>query len=769
MKQAANFFRIVFHDIHDAVFVSTPEGNVIYMNPSAASLTGYCVDETGRVTSRKLLPEAAELTRHKNDGQFLKTKLARVDGSHHYADLHWNEVEFSGMRFVRHILRHRPSCDSIVTRVEEILKSEDTMALLLMNLMEHMTDMIYFKDTQSRFIMVNKAFCERTGANPETVAGRSDEDLFAEAHARKAFEDEQKIIATGNPLISVEEEEIWPDGRTSWVSSTKLPLRNEMGEIIGTFGVSRDISERKAMEAELHDARIKAEEAAVAKSAFLANMSHEIRTPLNAVVGMSDLLAETKLSDEQKECVATISNSSTILLDIINDILDISKIEAGKLQLEAVPFNPVQIIEKAVDIVAPLADDRNLELMHYFHGTLPHMVIGDPVRLQQILLNLLSNAIKFTTKGEILIDVECIPEQDGQSEIRISVQDTGIGMSQEEAERVFRPFEQADSSVTRKYGGTGLGLSICRRLVNMMGGELTLSSEKGVGSRFFFSITVQESETGNTARQGHDILKGRRLLVVDDNDTNLKIIRHELNKAQITPILCSSAKEALSRLDSGAQVDMALLDYNMPEMSGGMLAARLRTQENFAARPIMILSSSGCPRDEDAEVVDRWMTKPVKGQMLRDAIFELFATNRESLRQQPSEPDPSNEEMPPPSIRILVVEDNKVNQMVTLRILSKLGYQADLASNGQEAVEAALNISYDLILMDIQMPDMDGLEATREIRGRLPDSTKPRIIGLSAHALSDSRSKALAAGMDDYLNKPVKIVELRQMLINHPD
>jgi signal transduction histidine kinase/CheY-like chemotaxis protein len=552
----------------------------------------------------------------------------------------------------------------------------------------------------------------------------------------------------------------------AWVSTTKMPLLNDNNEVVGTFGISRDITKWKTMEEELRETQKQAEIAAKAKSEFLANMSHEIRTPLNAIVGMDELLGDSSLTPEQRELVSVIGTSSGTLIEIVNSILDLSKIESGKLDLESVPFNLVQTIEKTVDVVVPPATTKELELMQFFKSDLPDVVIGDPTRLRQILLNLLSNAIKFTPMGgEVLIEVEGIPIDQDHCKIFVKVSDNGIGMTEQEASRVFNSFEQADTSITRKYGGTGLGLSITRRLVELMGGTLNVESKKDVGSIFSFSIVLPVFKTSvqSNSEVGLLALENRRILVVDDNATNLKILKYELEKVKMQPLLFSSGQETVNQLDSMDPVDLILLDFNMPEMSGYTLAERLRAHASTKNVPILILTSSGSPCNDPGKIINSWMNKPAKGARLRRTLADLLQQKKENEKKDGNSLFSATmaEEYPH---KILLVEDNKVNQMVVRKMLAKLGYTADLAENGKEAVDAALKGSYDLILMDIQMPIMDGLEATRILRERFGEGPRPIIAGLSAHAMKENREIAIQCGMDKYITKPVRMDGLVSVL-----
>lgn len=639
-------------------------------------------------------------------------------------------------------------------------------SFLLETLMESVSDSIYFKDLESRFVMANHTSAKKHGKTPNEIIGTTDFDTFTKEHAEKAFADEQEIIRTGKTFEGIEEMETWPDGSTTWASTTKMPIRNHSGEIIGTFGISRDITVRKKIEQELREARKQAEQAAHAKSIFLANMSHEIRTPLNAIVGMSELLADQPLEAEIQEYVDTINTSSEALLMIVNDILDLSKIEAGKLDLEMAPFNLAQTVEKSVDVVAKKALEKGLELMQYISGSVPDTLIGDAARLRQVLLNLLSNAIKFTPRGEILVEVSGTPVGEGKYQVDFLVSDTGVGMSPDEIERIFKPFEQADSSITRRFGGTGLGLSICNKLVEMMGGQITVQSEKDMGSTFKFFIVAQRSDQPQIPEPEYDpdVLRGKRILLVDDNQTNLTVMQKEVEQVGMVPVSYTSGADALAGLSAGKMFDIAILDYNMPDMDGSMLARAMREHEAFGAKPILIASSSGRPRSESAHIVNRWMSKPIKKRFLYEALTGL-------LGGEPSKTEPSEinivdigkmASMHP--LRILLAEDNRVNQKVTLKMLEKMGYAPDLAEDGRQAVDALTSTDYDVILMDVQMPELDGMEATREIRKQVSDDKQPYIIGLSAHALPEHREEALKNGMDDYLNKPLKIAELVKAL-----
>jgi two-component system sensor histidine kinase/response regulator len=636
---------------------------------------------------------------------------------------------------------------------------------ILKQVFENIPDQVFIKDRDHRIIACNQATATTWSKNcPEEMLGMCDHDHFEKEVADRFRAIEDQVMESLEEMVNVEENYPLADGSEYWSLSTKVALRDSAGEVIGLIGINRDITERKKMEEELRKAREIAEQAMKAKSAFLANMSHEIRTPLNGVVGMSELLADTPLTDEQRDMVDTVILSSHSLLTIVNDILDLSKIEAGKMMLESEPFNLMDTVETAVDVVAPKAAEKNLELMQYFDDSVPGIVIGDAGRLKQILLNLLNNAIKFTPTGEILIEVRAQSLTPESYRIQFSVSDTGVGMSPEAMGRILKPFEQADNSITRKFGGTGLGLTICNRLISLMGGEMTIRSETNVGSEFKFFIVAKKAFDYDSPAVSSKlaILKNRRALVVDDNQTNLKILKLELERVGMDVELFSSGAEALERIESLQPFDLAILDFQMPEMDGCDLALALRKCPCFDQRPILVLSSMGRLAEERANAVNRWMNKPVKQVRLQNALIDLLTGYAEPTSSNIAPLWENLAETRP--LRILLAEDNKMNQTVMLKTLSKLGYTADLAENGKEAAEMALANSYDVVLMDMEMPIMNGTAATKEIISKAKKDLCPKIIGFSAHAMAESRDEAINSGMSGYIRKPMQVKELIEEL-----
>ena len=641
------------------------------------------------------------------------------------------------------------------------------------SIVQNAVEGIFQSTPDGHYLLVNPALAKMYGyASPEELLAEVRDIsrmIYVDASARQKF---KRLMEEHGEVRGLEYKVRRRDGQLIWISEHARAVRNELGRVIYYEGFVQDISKRKEDEVTLLAAKEAAEVASKAKSQFLAMMSHEIRTPMNGVIGMASLLLETALSEEQREFVDTIRRSGDSLLSVINDILDFSKIEAGRLDLETEEFSVRECVEGAIEPIALKAAQKRLDLLFEIDDSVPPYVRGDTTRLRQVLVNLLGNAVKFTETGEVMLTVGLrrIPENSSAKGggadrlvLEFAVADTGIGIPREGQARLFDAFTQADSSTTRRYGGTGLGLAISRRLVELMGGALCFESEEGRGSVFRFSVVVEPAEPPRSVladRRGR--LEGLKILIVDDNVTNLRILSRMVENWGMESLCAESGEAALEVVAGGAELDLAIVDLQMPGMDGAMLGWALRAQPRGMRLPLVLLSSQGAVKTEThGRLFAASILKPVKPAQLQEVLAKLASGGSARLKEAPVQQTATPSLLA--NVRILLAEDNPVNQRVVLHMLSHLGYHADLAGNGREALGALMRQHYDIVLMDVQMPEMDGREATARLRAdRL--GPQPWVIALTANAMQGDREKCMDAGMDDYVSKPITLAALEEVV-----
>ena len=635
------------------------------------------------------------------------------------------------------------------------------------------------KDREGRIVFVNEKFAELFGKHSDEIVGKTVADFYPKEFAEDARAEDERVMSSGQVLEDVFEDIV--DGKVHYYASRKGPVRDENDEVIGIQTIFWDITEQrvaeKALLAEREELRIAkemADEANRAKSDFLANMSHEIRTPMNAIIGMTDLLLETQLTQPQREYLTMVQDSGEALLTLINDILDFSKIEAGKLELEITTFDIRESLGDSMKALGFRAHTKGLELAFHVDEKIPKYLRGDPGRIRQIVVNLVGNAIKFTDVGEVVLEIDCQQLTENQSTLRFGVVDTGIGIAAEHCTKIFEEFEQADASTTRRFGGTGLGLAISSRLVQLMQGKIWVESEVGKGSKFLFELPLEIDQSQPTVKPSESRvdIHGIRVLIVDDNATNRRILKNMLVNWGMNPVTTSGAAHALQALADANEEDDAfkvlISDVNMPDIDGLTLAQEVVGQSLLDPASVIMLTSGARPNDTahlQSFGITQHLLKPAKQSELYDAVVSsLSAVGVTSAAPRVSEDGPEASGAVSP-LKILLAEDNIVNQKLALGILEKLGHQVVVAANGIEALQKNDQHDFDMVLMDVQMPEMDGLEATRELRQR-ESSTKSHVpvVAMTAHAMKGDRERCLAAGMDDYLCKPIRLKDMSDKL-----
>ncbi len=767
------------------VAVGGEDNRVTSWNPAAERLFGYTQAEAlGRdlaelITSAETLDEFRQFTNSTLvDGRVhAVTQRRRKDGSPVDVELLAVSVGDGDGEMSLVAIYHD------ITELKQATRAIEESERRLADIIDFLPDATLVIDREGKVIAWNRAMEEMTGVRAGDILNKGDYEYALpfygarrpilidlvllpdeELESRYAAIERQGATLVGEALVPVLR------GKPAYLYATASALRGARGEALGAIETIRDISDRKQVEEELREAKAAAEAAAQAKSAFLATMSHEIRTPMNAVIGMTSLLLDTALSPEQREFAETIRSSGDALLTVINDILDFSKIEAGRIELECQPFDVRECVESALGLVAGQAAARGLELGCWIEPRVPAGIAGDEARLRQIVLNLLSNALKFTERGEVVVNLtvdEALQElrEEGAACLHFTVRDTGLGIPPDRMDRLFQSFSQVDSSTTRKYGGTGLGLAISQRLAELMGGRIWAESAgiPGQGSTFHFVMHAHPAPIVPRVelQPAEANLRGRIVLIVDDNATSRRILALQVEAWGLVPRATGSPAEALEWLRSGQPFDLAILDRQMPEMDGVMLAGEMRRLRDERALPLIMVSSLGKGEAEEQGQFAALLVKPIRPSQLYSALVGLLV-GREAEAARPAVPaSPFDAEMGKRQpLRILLAEDNVVNQKLALRLLERLGYRADLAANGVEAIRAVERQPYDVVFMDVQMPEMDGLEATRQICARWGEGERPRIVAMTANALAEDREVCLAAGMDDYLAKPIRVEEL---------
>ena len=754
------------------VIISDPDGNIEWVNDAFTQITEYTLAEAiGKRPSQILQgpdsdPEVVAFMRervHRRQG--FETELINYSKS---GRPYWVSIEVKPVYDESGTLTNFIAIESDITQRKTFEQQLADSEARLRQVIDLALDASIIIDSDGVVTQWNQQAEVIFGWNADEVLGHPLVERIVPPDFRDGHRQGMaRYHATGHgPILGrrIELEALHRDGRIFPIELAVTPVETQAGMFFSAF--IRDISQRRATEDALRRAKESAETADRAKSEFLANMSHEIRTPMNAVIGLSGLLLDSPLSAEQRDHIETIRQSGDALLAILNEILDFSKIEAGMLELESAPLDVRRCVEDAVGLLGLQASARRLDLAFFVEEDVPRVILGDAARLRQILVNLVSNAIKFTTEGEVVVSVTTVPWQDNRYRLRFTVRDTGIGIAPERLSHLFQPFRQLDASTTRRFGGTGLGLAISQRLAQMMGSRIQVESEPGRGSSFYFDLEVTAvTDSAEPVHTTSQQLAGRHILIVDDNKTNRHILAHYARAWQMHPHMAASAAEALEIIERGQALDVAVLDVLMPDTDGISLARILHHHPAARHIPIIILSSTG--RSEvnlEGVAVAAYLHKPLRPAQLFEMLSSVLSPSG-TVAPAPQTPtslfDSGMARRQP--LRILLAEDNLVNQKVALKILERLGYQADVAANGRQALAALERQPYDVVLMDIQMPEMDGVTATQEIAARYGDR-RPYIVAMTAHALEGDREFYLSAGMNDYLSKPVRPEALMEAL-----
>ncbi|HKQ40185.1 MAG TPA: PAS domain-containing protein, partial [Verrucomicrobiae bacterium] len=768
LRTSEAFYQTLVDTLPQNILRKDVQGRFTFANKKFCHSVGKPLNEILGKTDFDLFPREMALKYQRDDARVM-TSLENLD------TIEAHVTPTSEKLFV-HVIK-TPLYDSLgrVVGIQGIFwdvtqrkKIEEELAYerdLLRALLDNIPDRIYFKDVHSRFIRCSRSMIKRLGAKEvKEVVGKTDFDFHPRELAQEYYDDEQRIILTGQPLINKLERQTDIAGNDIWATVTKVPIYNQNGAVTGIIGISRDVTQLKKAEEALEQARDEALESARVKSRFLANMSHEIRTPMYSITGMTGLLADTRLTQEQREYVQSIRDSTETLLGIINDILDFSKIEAGKLSFEVIDFELRGSIENTIEMLAESAQRKGVELNCWIDANVPNRLRGDPGRFRQVLANLLANGVKFTEKGEVLVRVTRLNEIDDHVTLRFAVNDTGVGIDAKAMSLIFQPFTQGDGSTTRKFGGTGLGLTISKQIVELMKGEIGVESTAGEGSHFWFTLSFQK-QSGDSARGDNgpsEDFSDASILIAEPDQTSRSIFGEILGRSSAKLTFAQTPEECVSMLRS-APPDMLVVDIARREFEDMSVVQTIKSDPALANVKVIVLAPIGTRLDPSmmrSAGIAAYMMKPLR----ESRVYECL---RHVLRGSPVDDGTTHTPRPVEkrNARVLLAEDNPVNQRLTLRQLKKLGFQAEAVANGREVLQALSQVPYDIILMDCQMPEMDGYETARAIRRSAEGSSHtPYIVALTANAMLGDRDKCLGSGMNDYLPKPLDLADLEGVL-----
>ena len=778
-KRALEHFRLVVEAAPNGLLMTNEKGIIVLANSQIETLFHYSKKELLGQSIETLLPERFRRKHSADRASFHAAPKARpMDGGREFLGLRKDGSEFPveiGLNPIKmptgtHVLASIMDITERKAIDERVRQSEERSRSMIESVKDHA---IYMLDAKGCVLTWNKGAERLRGYQSEEIIGEHYRGFYP-IEDRERGKPEQ-ILKTALAEGQCEDEgwHLHKDGSKFWANVVITAIRNGGAKLLGFSVVTRDLTRRRKTEEQLRLTKEEADAANRAKSLFLANISHEIRTPMTGIIGMAGLLFDTNLSPKQREYCEIIRRSSESLLTVINELLDFSKVESGKLELETIDFDLRSSVEEVMDLFATQAEDKGVELITFIHYDVLTELQGDPGRLRQILSNLVSNALKFTTQGEVVLQVSVQEQTSTHATLRFSVTDTGIGIAKEKIGKLFASFTQVDASMTRKYGGTGLGLAISKKFVELMGGKIGVDSEPGRGSSFWFTVQLHKQQEARQAARPRTNLQGLRVLIVEGNATNRTVLDHYLNALGITSRIADDGPSALELLHVAAAksepFDLTILDIMLPGMDGPKLAQAIRQELKIGSPKLLLLTSVGKRGDGKLarrSGIDAYLTKPVRFSQLYECIALLMG---DASKVAPSSSLVTRltlaERKVQRRLRVLVADDNHINQKVTASLLEKMGHRADVVGNGKEALDAFKLVPYDAVLMDMQMPEMDGFEASLRIRAvEQKKGSHTPIIAITAHVMSGDREKCLAAGMDDYISKPINPQELRAVM-----